>query len=241
MPLQRKPAVIITCEHGGNKVPKSLRVLFENAKSVLQSHRGWDIGILPISREITKILKADLHFSEISRLVVDLNRSLSHPSVFSQWTQSLTEGRQRDLIEQYYIPYRDPIETKIRRLVRKKTPVYHLSMHSFTARLNGQQRKCEIGILYDPSHETEALFAHRLKRILKVVLPDLRVRLNYPYRGTSNSFTTDMRKAVSGSYYRGIEIEINQSFLSALENRNSTKIFAQHLAWALEGAVRDET
>jgi hypothetical protein len=41
----------------------------------------------------------------------------------------------------------------------------------------------------------------------------MKVRFNYPYKGTSDGLTTTLRKKF-GPQYVGIEIEINQKFFS---------------------------
>ena len=41
----------------------------------------------------------------------------------------------------------------------------------------------------------------------------MKVRFNYPYKGTSDGLTTTLRKKF-GPRYVGIEIEINQKLLS---------------------------
>ncbi len=36
--------IVITCEHGGNRVPKLYRELFHGQRRLLESHRGYDPG-----------------------------------------------------------------------------------------------------------------------------------------------------------------------------------------------------
>ena len=58
--------VLLTCEHGGNDVPYEYQHLFEDARHVLETHRGWDIGILPFAEEMARFLKAPLISSTVS-------------------------------------------------------------------------------------------------------------------------------------------------------------------------------
>ncbi|PTM08135.1 MAG: N-formylglutamate amidohydrolase, partial [Bacteroidetes bacterium] len=39
--------LVLTCEHGGNQIPKQYQALFPD-KTVLQSHRGFDLGSLDV-------------------------------------------------------------------------------------------------------------------------------------------------------------------------------------------------
>jgi hypothetical protein len=45
---------------------------------------------------------------------------------------------------------------------------------------------------------------------LKARAPDLKVRRNYPYSGTSDGFTAYLRRRFPAGVYIGIELEINQ-------------------------------
>lgn len=75
---------IITCEHGGRAVPVALAPLFAGHEELLASHRGWDPGALDLAERLTRRLAAPLHAARTSRLVVDLNRSLHAPDLFSE-------------------------------------------------------------------------------------------------------------------------------------------------------------
>src|SRR5689334_17093692 len=71
--------ILITCEHGGNRIPPKYRALFRNARALLDSHRGYDAGALAMARDLAAALQAPLISSTVSRLLVDLNRSVGHP------------------------------------------------------------------------------------------------------------------------------------------------------------------
>ena len=43
---------------------------------------------------------------------------------------------------------------------------------------------------------------------------NLRIRFNYPYLGISDGFTSYLRKKFNQKNYVGIELEVNQKFLS---------------------------
>lgn len=201
---------IITCEHGGNIIPDEYQHLFVNAEDTLMSHRGWDPGALTLANEIHIFLKAPLFYSETSRLLIELNRSLHHPALFSSFTKTLSLKDKNDIIQQHYLPYRNGVERKIQSLIDQGFQVIHLSIHSFTPTLNGQERNCDIGLLYDPQNEKE--FCIQWKKNLQVQEPDWRIRMNYPYKGTSDGFTTSLRKKFNENY-QGIELEVNQELL----------------------------
>jgi predicted N-formylglutamate amidohydrolase len=110
-----------------------------------------------------------------------------------------------------------------------------LSIHSFTPKLDGQVRNCDVGILYDPKRPMEKTVAADLKRALVSMDGVLRVRWNYPYRGIADGFTTHLRKRFSKSRYAGIEIEINQQL--PLGDSARWHQFLDNLGRAVERAV----
>ena len=44
--------LLLTCEHGGNRIPPEYRALFRGATAALASHRGWDPGALALARRL---------------------------------------------------------------------------------------------------------------------------------------------------------------------------------------------
>jgi len=47
--------ILITCEHGGNRIPPRYRPLFAGFEALLQSHRGYDPGALAMARKFAAI------------------------------------------------------------------------------------------------------------------------------------------------------------------------------------------
>ena len=205
-------AFIFTCEHGGNRIPRQYRLLFEGKTRLLQSHRGWDRGALQLARTCALSCSAPLYYSEVSRLLIDLNRSLHHRGLYSGITGGIDAQEKRRILDNYYFPYRERVETAIRDQIR--WPVIHLSFHSFTPELNGVMRSTDVGLLYDPSRKREKDFCLRLQAQMKLAFPRLKVRRNYPYSGTADGFTTYLRSRFSAGVYLGIEIEVNQRHVS---------------------------
>lgn len=203
---------MISCEHGGNRVPAEYRAAFVGAKRALASHRGYDPGALELAREFARELRAPLFASTTSRLLVELNRSLHHRQLFSPYAQQLARETRDELVQRYYLPYRHAIERHIARAVRRGRRVIHLSCHSFTPRLGGVVRSADIGLLFDPRRQGEALLCGQWQAELRSRDPRLRVRRNYPYRGWADGFTTSLRQRFADSTYLGIELEVNQRF-----------------------------
>lgn len=204
---------ILSCEHAVNTVPQAYHHLFIEGQATLNSHRGIDFG----AAEITRILASGLNCPSItaktSRLLIDCNRSLHHRQIFSEFSASLSAEEKKALIGRYYQPYREAVGHLIKQTLCKTKPVIHLSIHSFTPELEGIIRQTEIGLLYDPQRKQEAHFARQWQKSLARHAPGLRVRMNYPYRGSADGLTTALRKQYPESSYLGIEVESNQGLV----------------------------
>lgn len=207
-----RPLLLITCEHGGNRVPAAYLHCFNGARGLLSTHRGWDPGALMVAGRLARRLKAPLVAGTVSRLVIDLNRSLHHPRAFSRYTRPLDAERKAAIVKRIYRPYRDAVERAIDRACARGRGVIHLSVHSFTPEMNGVTRPVEIGLLYDPSRREELRLALSWQRSLRERLPDLRIRRNAPYRGTADGLTSALRRKLGPGSYIGLEIEMNQRF-----------------------------
>ncbi len=184
--------LILTCEHGGNDIPKPYRSLFKGKESLLQSHRGYDPGTLDLFKDVEELASFSKS-NTISRLLIELNRSLHHPRLFSEISKPCGMHLKKELINTYYLPYRLSVEKEIEKEIEKNNKVLHLSLHSFAPQLNGEVRNCDIGLLYDPKREAEKQFCREIKLHLKELSPSLKIRYNYPYSGSSDGFTTYLR------------------------------------------------
>lgn len=60
-------ALIITCEHGGNRIPTPYRDLFLGHQTLLSSHHGFDPGALSMARTLADAFAAPLVSSTVSR------------------------------------------------------------------------------------------------------------------------------------------------------------------------------
>lgn len=204
---------VVTCEHGGNRVPRGYRPLFAGADELLASHRGYDVGALGLARSIAAAVGVPLLAHTVSRMVVDLNRSLSHPRAFSPFTRSLDEAARRRLVDSVYAPHRARVERAIAAAARRG-PVVHLAVHTFVPVLDGRERNADVGLLYDPARTAERSFCRSLQHRLARDAPALRVRRNYPYRGRDDGLTTALRGRWRDAEYLGIELELNQRWVS---------------------------
>ena len=214
--------VVVTCEHGGNRVPPRYRRHFRGFQAALQTHRGYDFGALVLARELSAAFRAPLIAATVTRLLVDLNRSEGHPRLHGETIRTLPREEREAIVAQYHRPYRASAENLIAKAVGRGRRVIHVSAHSFTPELNGRVRAADIGLLYDPARPGEVRLSARWKAALLRAAPGLRVRRNYPYAGIDDGFMPYLRGRFAPASYVGVEIEINQAFVLGTPRRWST-------------------
>ncbi len=206
--------LLFTSEHGGNEIPNEYKYLFESHQETLHTHRGYDLGIWSLAETFSDNMQAKLFKTHISRLFVDVNRSLWRRTLFSEITKPLPKDEKKIILDKYYHPHRNEVASFIKDQISAGQKVLHIATHSFTPVLNGETRNAEIGFLYDPQRSNEKLISKKWKRCLKEDSPGLRVRFNYPYRGKPDGLTAHFRKLYANGSYLGVELEVNQKFIA---------------------------
>ena len=225
----RIDSFLVTCEHGGNRIPAPLQPLFRDYRALLATHRGFDPGALVMAKQLAAAFAAPLVTATTSRLVVDLNRSIGHPHLYSAATRSASPTLRAAIIAQHYLPYRTEVERLVARAVARGHRVIHVSSHSFTPELDGDVRRADVGLLYDPARRGETDLCARWKAALAARAPLLCVRRNYPYAGKGDGLTGYLRRRFPPAAYVGIELEVNQRI-----------VFAARRPWAaLRGTLID--
>ena len=229
--------LVITCEHGGNRIPSPYSDLFTDHQALLDSHRGYDPGALSMAKALATAFTAPLVTATVSRLLVDLNRSIGHPRLHYDAIRDAPSELRQGILKHYYRPYRTQAEHLVSQAVADHGHVIHLSSHSFTPELDGKVRNADIGLLYDPSRPGEMELCERWKAALEVCAPSLRVRRNYPYAGKDDGLTAWFRRRLSPGAYVGIELEINQKHVirSGRHWAELRKIIIETLSTALAG------
>jgi predicted N-formylglutamate amidohydrolase len=213
--VARLPFLLITCEHGGNRVPVRYQPLFAGCRALLDSHRGYDPGALSMARQLAQHFRAPLVYATVSRLLVDLNRSIGHRALYSDATRGLSRAEHAQILARHYVPYRSEVEALVAQAIAAGQRVVHVSSHSFAPMLAGCVRNADIGLLYDPARHGERALCAEWGRVLGSAIAPLRVRRNYPYQGRNDGLTLRLRRQHPASRYVGVELEINQKHMTA--------------------------
>jgi predicted N-formylglutamate amidohydrolase len=204
--------LILSCEHAGNEMPPRLRHLFDEQPLILSSHEAFDIGAARLARTMSKKLGVPCVEQRMSRLLIDCNRSVTNRALFSRFSAPLSQGEKQHLLERYH-QHREKVLAQIESVQAAGKVAFHVAVHSFTPELHGKLRSCDLGLLYDPQRALESRFCRGWQQILLRGMPGIRVRRNYPYRGTSDGLTTALRRHFRASSYVGVELEVNQAAL----------------------------
>ena len=134
--MQKKSVLFLSSEHASNAVPEFLKAHFKSkeAKAVLKTHRGYDIGAGDVFWELAKILRTSYAIQgAYTRLAIDLNRNSNKNHRYSEFTEQATDVEKQRL-EGYWDGFRDAFLGAVKAELSKKNPsqIIHLSIHSFT-------------------------------------------------------------------------------------------------------------
>lgn len=207
--------LVISCEHGGHEVPPAYAALFQGHEALLDTHRGWDPGALELAQQMADAFAAPLHASTTTRLLVDLNRSVGHRQLYSEFTRGLDRTRREAILRDHYRPHREAVEARIGQLITSGCQVIHVASHSFTPCLNGVVRRADVAWLYDPRRPAEVRWAEQWLKAFAGRAPGLALRRNYPYEGRGDGLTALLRTRHGDTDYVGIELEVNQRFVAS--------------------------
>ncbi len=227
--------LLLTCEHAGNRIPREYADLFAGAEEVLESHRGWDPGALPLARSLARLLGRPLLSTPWSRLLVEANRSISNPRIWSCYTRGLERREREKILERYWRPHRRAVEEAVEELIALGRRVVHVGVHSFTPQLGGEVRNADMALLYDSRRKAEAEFCRCWLDALGGLEPGLRLRVNYPYLGRADGLTTGLRRKHAEAWYLGIELEMNQAMYGAAGWGRFQRQVAESLRGVLAG------
>src|SRR5688500_9796972 len=124
--------LILSCEHGGNRVPARYRGVC--SETLLATHRGYDPGALTVASDFAAATGARLFYSTISRLLVELNRPLGHHHILSARALRLPAAPREELPQPSRRPSGNPGDGAGGRPRGPRRPVRALARCSFAAR-----------------------------------------------------------------------------------------------------------
>jgi predicted N-formylglutamate amidohydrolase len=206
---------VLAADHAGRLIPRALGDL--SLDEVERSrHIAWDIGIAGVTETLSGLLDAAAVLQVYSRLVIDCNRALHHPTSIPTISELTPIPGNEDLSPEDRAARRraifDPYHTAIAELLEGRRDAGRrtilVAMHSFTPVFKSVARSVEIGVLFH--HET------KLSRLMIDLLRaegDLVVGANEPYAITDDSdYTVPVHGEGRGLDH--VEIEIRQDLIT---------------------------
>lgn len=177
--------LLILCDHAGKEVPGGLGLLGIDA-AALSRHIGWDIGAADLTRALARRLGAAAVLDHCSRLVIDPNRrpgsATSVPAVSDDCVipgnQGLDATDLRERAGRYFLPYHRAVARRIAAFRRAGRDPAIISVHSFTPRMNGEDRPWQVGVLWRHDRRIADPVLERLRARGDLVVGD-----NQPYSG----------------------------------------------------------
>ena len=204
--------LVITCEHASRRLPAGIPRT--GLAELLACHRGWDIGVWEVAREVSRRLAATAIGGRYSRLFVDLNRDPSDPTLMLTEVDGrpvpinrrLTPREAGRRVRLAHAPYHAEIDRQMARRSAARVSPLLISFHSFTPVLNPARRRFDVGVLF----ADHAPLARRLGAAL--VRQGFSLRFNRPYSGLEGLIYAAARH---GSFHRVpyLELEFNQKLL----------------------------
>ncbi len=172
-----------------------------------------------MSAQLRPELQAELIVNETPSGLIDVARPRNHRQLLSKPARSLPPQQRDRLIELVYDRYRQRIRSAVGAMLSAHGCAIHLSVRSFNLRsFNsrgwGKPRRTDVGLLYDPASAGEVAFCLDWIDEMWHRAPMLRVRRNYPRRGTGESLIKQLRAEFAGQTYLGIEVWLNRAWAS---------------------------
>lgn len=149
------PRIILTCEHAGDIVPRKLDLLGMSPDDY-KCHYAVDIGVRDVTRYLSGMLNAPAILANYSRLVVDLNRAVDHPTTFAPTGEGkpvpgnidITAEDKAQRLQELYEPYHNALSGILDRVIGAGTTPVVVSVHSFTPKFFNFARPWEIAFLH---------------------------------------------------------------------------------------------
>ena len=196
----------------------------------LTRHIAWDIGTETVLLHLCAHFGCGGQLASVSRLVIDLNRSLDMDGLIPKESdgtlvkgnKDLSEAQRQDRIDRFYHPYHAGLSTALDKL----DDPFVISVHSFTPKPDlGKARSVDIGLLVKHDVASAAQFEKMWGR-------NFTVSVNEPYSAYDLNHTIDVNVAPRG--LRHLAIEIRQDHI---DTEDKARDIAQVLAEQLEPLI----
>ncbi len=206
---------LFLCDHASNAVPARLQGLGLLERD-LNRHIAHDIGAAEMTRRLAERFNAPAVLSGYSRLVIDCNRQLGHPSSILMVSDGVEIPGNQDVgadaaearAEACFWPYHRRIGQLMDAVLARHTCPAIVSIHSFTPILGGEFRPWHIGVLWDEDDRMSAPLIETLRGNGEVEVGD-----NEPYSGRARfGYSIEQHATATGD--PGVLIEVREDLIA---------------------------
>lgn len=198
--------IFLTCEHASERLPDGY-AWHPNDQRLVGTHWAFDLGAADLVWDLARALNAPAALSRFSRLLVDPNRPETSDTLFRaqaeggivELNRDLSDQEKASRLDRFYRPYHDAID---RHLTGHGSTVL-FSIHTFTPVYEGEQRKVEVGVLFDTQDELAERAAQAIREAGFVT------ELNEPYSGKAGLiYAAEHHAGAHGK--KALELEVRQ-------------------------------
>ena len=218
--------ILITCETSGTATPDWISTADSSGQLGAADEAGGKVAM-----DLARELKAPCLLNQYRIELIDVTVPLAHRRLFSRRSSAFSVQVRERLIDEVYQPYRTRIHSAIENILHHFEFVVHLSIRSFESRSNGQHRRTDVGLLYDPGRQDETDLCIDWIDEMYAIYPDLRVRRNYPRRGTRTGICKTLREVYAVDRYVGIDVWFNRAWVTRTSKLRSDAL--AHFATSL--------
>lgn len=180
MSPKKNKKILFIADHASNYIPSSLKNLGLRDNQ-LNSHIAYDLGVKELCINLSNLFNSKYIIGEYSRLIIDLNRDISDPTLIPEIVDrkiiarnlSLSNYGKRKRISEIYDKYHYEIKTAI----KNNNIMALISLHSFNPVFKKKKRNIHFGILSNKDRRLSNYIITEMKR-RKIKVGD-----NEPYEG----------------------------------------------------------
>ena len=247
--------LLLTCEHGSRRIPRRYNRLGLTKRELDGAKDLHDVGALDLMKEMARLSRASYLYTTQSRLVIDCNRQINgvkkakntfHASALKQTLLTEIDGEEkiipvpgnalkskreeRSRFAHFAQPYQEHGKMIAEKICAQHGHACIVQIHSFYPLYNGEERKTDIGILYNQSSH----MAHKLINALREQT-SLRIDANKPWDFRSPNVQ-------GGAFYpleksKEIDIVVIEMNMKHLRTRTNQKKIARLLCRSIKATT----
>jgi predicted N-formylglutamate amidohydrolase len=227
---------VFVCDHASNRIPEEYRS-FGFAQDALGTHIAWDPGALAVARQLSARFDGPLFWPDVSRLVIDCNRTPDSASLIVTESEGrkvpanrgLPEAERLRRLDQIHGPYHAAIDACLERRLARRQPTALVAIHSYTPVYLGKARPWHVGIVFGEDRRIADIMIRGLKAD-----PALTVGINEPYSPADHVYYTVERHS-RPNLLPAVMIEIRNDEIG---DQAGQRRWADRLAGILSAAER---